>query len=57
MTVRELREELALIEDQEGIICVPDFSLCVCGARDGEYQARTITIKSHSRLHPSVVLE
>jgi hypothetical protein len=27
MTVRELREELALIEDQEGIICVPDFSL------------------------------
>src|ERR1035437_3238321 len=35
MTVRELREQLALVEDQDGMVCVPDFSMCTCEARDG----------------------
>jgi len=57
------------IEDQDALVCIPDFSLCTCGARDGEYQALTITVKPGNSMerfstrytgefqHPKVVLE
>jgi hypothetical protein len=57
MTVRELIEVLREISDQEGVICVPDYSLCKCEARDGEYQARTVLIKDRDKTHPTVVIE
>jgi len=40
MTVAELKEELNRIIDADNtLVCLPDFSVCSCGGRDGEYQA------------------
>lgn len=57
MKVSELIEMLKEVENQEWLVCIPDFSLCNCGARDGECSAQAITIKRNEPLAPRVVIE
>lgn len=57
MTVGTLIEMLTKLDNRNALVCVPDYSLCTCNARDGEYQANTLTLKREDTLTPFVVIE